>query len=87
MVAQQVDFDALQPRVEVVLRQRFPENTTIVYQKGMRGHVHVKIVSEEFNGLSEEAKQQLMWRVLDSELGADALGVALVMAYGTDELP
>ncbi len=87
MVAQQVDYESLQPRVEAILRRRFPENTTIVYQKGMRGHVHVKIVSEEFNGLSEEAKQQLVWRVLDTELGADALGVALVIAYGMDELP
>jgi len=73
------------PRVEQALRAEFPADT-IKLSEGYRGRVHVLIVSQRLDGLSERAKQDLVWDVLRRDLGPDAADVALVIAYGTDEL-
>ena len=79
------DFATESARVETTLRQAFP-NAAIVSDEGWHGRVHTKVVSPAFNGLSERDKQELVWNVLRSELGPESQSVALVLAYGTDEL-
>ena len=72
-------------RVENALRQAFP-NAAIVTSEGWHGRVHAKIVSPTFNGKNEREKQDQVWDVLRSAIGADSQTVALILVYGTDEL-
>ncbi len=81
-----VNFEALAPRVEKVLRVEFP-NDTIDIAEGHMGRPHVKIVSKRFNNLSEREKQQIVWDLLREGLGPEAQDVAWVLPFGTDELP
>ena len=53
---------------------------------GYNGRVHLKVVSRRFNGMNERQKQQVIWEILNTRLGADAQAVSLAMVYGTDEL-
>ena len=71
--------------VEAALRAVFPRDT-IEFGEGYMGHVHVKIVSAQFNGKSEEDKQTFVWDILRDALGEDAQGVSLVIPYATEEL-
>lgn len=85
MAVEQVDYAGLAPRVLAALREHFPQDT-IALSEGYMGRVHVKVVSEKFNGLSEPEKQDMIWVILEGELGEDAKYVTLAIAYGTDEL-
>lgn len=86
MPAQVFDYKALASTVEEALRRvRFTDGLVEV-SEGYLGRVHVLVVSPLLNGLSEEQKQNAVWEILKAELGEDAEGVSLVMAYGTDEL-
>jgi len=85
MPVKQVDYSELAPRVLAALREHFPQDT-IALSEGYMGRVHVKIVSEKFNGLGERDKQAMIWVILEGELGEDAKYVSLAIAYGTDEL-
>ena len=80
------DYEALAPRVKVALRRAFPENSTIVTTPGYRGRIHAKIVSEQFNGISERDKQAIIWDALRDEMKEESQAVSLALAYGTDEL-
>lgn len=60
--------------------------TQLKTSKGYLGRVHVMLVSEALNGLSEDRKQKAVWEVLEAELGDEAQGVSLVLPYGTDEV-
>ena len=83
---QDYDYEALAPKVKAALRRAFPDNSTIVTSPGYRGRVHAKVVSEQFNGISEREKQNIIWDALNSELSEEAQAVSLALAYGTDEL-
>jgi len=83
---QEFDYEALAPRVKAALRRAFPENSTIVTSPGYRGRIHAKVVSEQFNGITEREKQAIIWDALRDELHEEAQGVSLALAYGTDEL-
>jgi stress-induced morphogen len=72
-------------RIKESLRLEFPHDT-IATDEGYNGRVHLKIVSEAFNGRSEREKQQMIWDILRRRLGSDAQAVSLALAYGTDEL-
>ena len=72
-------------RVREVLRQEFPR-AAFSTSEGWRGRVHVKIVSEEFDGKRDTEKGQIVRDALDHHLGPDADAVSLVMAYGLDEI-
>ena len=72
-------------RVVDALRHAFPHDT-IATSEGYNGRVHVKVVSEMFNGKSEQEKQQIIHEILHDNLGTDAQAVTLALAYGTDEL-
>ena len=79
------DYQSESQRVKEVLRTVFPQDT-IATDEGYNGRVHLKVVSEQFNGRSERAKQDMLWDILRDHLGAEAQAVSLAMAYGTDEL-
>ncbi len=79
------DYQVESQRVKAVLRTVFPQDT-IATDEGYNGHVHLKVVSERFNGRSERAKQDMLWDILRDTLGTEAQAVSLAMAYGTDEL-
>ena len=85
MSAVTYDYSSLADRVRRVLRTKL-HTSQLKTSKGYLGRVHVMLVSEEFNGLSEERKQETVWDVLRAELGDEAQGVSLVLPYGTDEL-
>ena len=80
------DYETLAPRVRAALRRAFPENSTIVTSPGYKGRVHAKVVSEQFNGITEREKQAIIWDALREELPEEAQAVSLALAYGTDEL-
>jgi len=86
MSAAAFEYKALVPKVRKALRSAF-QVKQLRTQEGYRGRVHVKVVAPNFNGLSEKRKQELVWEVLEAALGPDAMGVSLVVPYGTDELP
>ncbi len=62
------DYEEIAPRVKAALRRAFPENSTIVTSPGYKGRVHAKIVSEQFNGMTERDKQAYIWDALNDEL-------------------
>lgn len=80
------DYEEMASRVRAALRRAFPDNSTIVTSPGYRERVHAKVVSEQFNGISEREKQNIVWDALNSELSEEAQAVSLALAYGTDEL-
>ncbi len=84
---QEVVYDfAMEARRAIdALRVDFPQDT-IAAEEGYAGRVHLKVVSERFNGKSERYKQQYIWDLLNRRLGEDAQAVSLALAYGTDEL-
>jgi stress-induced morphogen len=71
--------------VKKALRRGFPDAENILTEPGHAGRVHARVVSPEFNGLSERRKQELLWKVLREELGEEAQYVTIALAYGTDE--
>ena len=79
------DYQVESQRVKEVMQTIFPQDT-IATDEGYNGRVHLKVVSERFNGRSERAKQNMLWDILRDHLGAEAKAVSLAMAYGTDEL-
>jgi hypothetical protein len=85
VVAHQVDSSALASRVIEALRTQFPFDTVAI-EPGYLGRLHLKIVSEQFNGLDEQAKQDMVWTILRNALAEDSEDVAFVIPYGTDEL-
>ena len=85
MPEQIFDYPQEALRVTAALREGFPQDT-IDTSEGYNGRVHVKIVSNRFNGKSEREKQAFIWEMLKEKLGADAQAVTLATVYGTDEL-
>ena len=86
MQTKEYDYASFAPKVKAALRRAFPENSTIVTSPGYKGRVHAKIVSEQFNGMTERDKQAYIWDALNDELKEEAQAVSLALAYGTDEL-
>ena len=79
------DYAKEAEQVKKVLREEFP-HAGLSMSEGWRGRVHVKIVSEFFDGKTEADKQKIVWDALDARLGAKAEAVSLVLAYGMDEI-
>jgi stress-induced morphogen len=80
------DFQQEAQQVERVLRDAFGPNAAIRTEEGWHGRVHAKIVSSDFDGKSEDQKQEMIWSVLRERLGDNAQAVSLVLAYGLDEV-
>ena len=80
------NFAEIAPKVKSAVRKAFPEDTVIV-QEGYLGRIHLKVVSERFNGMSERGKQEYIWDLLRAELDPEAQqAISLAVAYSTDEL-
>ncbi len=85
MAATTFNYPEATKKAEAGLRKVF-ENDTISFSEGYNGRVHVKIVSEKFNKMNAQERQQYVFEILNDEMGADAQAVSLVMPYGTDDL-
>ena len=87
MNAPTFEYTDISNRVRQTLREAFGDNTVIVTEEGYRGRIHVKIVSERFNGMGERQKQNYIWDIINAELDKEAQqAVSVVMCYSTDEL-
>ncbi len=57
-------------RIKRAIRDAFsrelPEDTIIDVSDGYGDCIHVMVISRRFDQMSEKAKQNLMWRVIDS---------------------
>lgn len=80
------NFAEVSRRVTDILRREFGPNASIRTDEGWQGRIHAKIVSDAFDGLSEDEKQAMIWETLNRELGPDAQSVSLVLAYGMGEI-
>ena len=80
------DYQDMSARTRAILNQAFGPNAAIRTDPGEGGTVFVRIVSDKFDGRSESEKQSAIWDKLRSELKEDAQAVALVLAFGTDQV-
>ena len=80
------DYQQVVEDVRTTLQNAFGPNSAIRTEEGWHGRVHVKIVSNAFDGMSEEEKQEIIWTELRNRLGAESQAVSLVLAYGLDEI-
>lgn len=80
------DYAQMSAKVRETLQRAFGPNTAIRTDAGEAGHVYVRIVSDRFDGLSERTKQDRVWDALRQELKEEAQAVALVLAFGTDQV-
>ena len=81
-----IDFTKLSRQVADVLRKEFGPDVTVRTDEGWHGRIHVKVVSNAFDDRASDEKQEMVWQVLKRELGEEADAVALVLAYGMDEI-
>ncbi len=68
------------------LKTAFGPNAAVRTDEGEAGHVYVRIVSDRFDGLGEGVKQDLVWDALRQEMHEEAQAIALVLAFGTDQI-
>ena len=80
------DYAAISEKAKAALADEVP-NAMVVTEPGFGGRVHVKIVSDALNGMTEREKQACIWEILERRLGADAQAISFVLPYGEDELP
>lgn len=50
--------------LQEALRHRFP-NDTVDISDGYQEHIHVVVVSREFDEMTEREKQQVLWQIID----------------------
>lgn len=86
MAARKYDYGKLSAKVAGALAKEFSNGDLVELTEGYLGRVHALIVSSKLNGMTDSSKQNYVWERLKAELGRDAQGVSVVMAYGTDEL-
>ena len=86
MNALSFDYAQASTTVREVLQKEFGPNAAIRTDEGDSGMVYVRIVSDCFDGLSDRTKQDIIWKVLRQNLTDDAQAVALVLAFGTDQV-
>jgi acid stress-induced BolA-like protein IbaG/YrbA len=79
-------YEEVADEVKRALRSAFQGNSLIETTPFQADKVEVVVVSAELNGKSPLERQDAIWDVIKSALGDRARRVALVMAYGTDEL-
>ena len=80
------DYQQASASVRETLQKAFGPNAAIRTDEGEGGQVYVRIVSDRFDGRSDRDKQDLIWDTLRGEMGAEAQAVALVLAFGTDQI-
>lgn len=85
MAANAFDYTSMARKAEKAVRDEFPD-AYVGTEKGYLGRVRLKVVSEEFRGMTEEQKQQIIWDILHEKMGSDSQSVSLALVYGPDEL-
>ena len=80
------NYAQMSAKVRETLQKAFGPNAAIRTDKGEAGQVYVRIVSDHFDGLGERAKQDKIWEALRRDLHENAQAVALVLAFGTDQI-
>ena len=80
------DYAQMSASVREILQREFGPNAAIRTDEGSSGDVYVRIVSDCFDGLSERTKQDMIWEALRQNLKENSQAVALVLAFGTDQI-
>ena len=86
MASTTFDYTSISEEVKDLLAEEIP-NAMVSTEAGFGGRVHVKVVSDSLNGMSEREKQAHVWRILERRLGQKAQAISFVLPYGADELP
>lgn len=73
-------------RVRETLQKAFGPNAAVRTDEGDNGSIYVRLVSDHFDGLGERIKQDMIWDALQREMSEEAKAVALVLAFGTDQI-
>ena len=73
-------------KVRETLQKAFGPNAAVRTDEGDDGSIYVRLVSDRFDGLGERMKQDMIWEALQKELWEEAQAVALVLAFGTDQI-
>ena len=80
------DYAPVSAEVRETLREAFGPNVAIRTEEGEAGQVYVRLVSDCFDDMGEREKQKLIWDTLRRELGPRSQAVALVLAFGMDQI-
>jgi acid stress-induced BolA-like protein IbaG/YrbA len=77
----------LKDQIRNILQQEFPSETVDV-SDGHADNIHVVVVSHRFTGMTEKAKQDLLWGAIDrSDLpDADKVKISLILPYSPSDL-
>jgi acid stress-induced BolA-like protein IbaG/YrbA len=77
----------LKKKIETILRARFPGETVDV-SDGHGDNIHVIVVSRQFDGIGEKAKQDLLWCTIDDSDISDAekVKISLILPYSPGDL-
>ena len=85
LVSDEPCYEIIAERITYVLRREFGEDAKIRTERGYSGRVRVQIVSSRFNPMTERQKQEYVWDIARNTLGAEAIHLTFILAYGTDE--
>ena len=86
MPATLFNYAQISAKVRETLQQAFGPNAAIRTDEGDGGEVYVRIVSDRFDSLSDHEKQDMVWDTLRRDLREESQAVALVLAFGTDQI-
>jgi stress-induced morphogen len=86
MLTVSFNYAQMSAKVRETLQKEFGPNAAIRTDEGEAGQVYARIVSDRFDGLGERAKQDMIWDALRRDLREDSQAVALVLAFGTDQI-
>lgn len=79
--------DQVKAELERAFREEFPHDTVDI-SDGYQENIHVVVVSRRFDRMDEQAKQDLLWKVIDgTSLAEDEKGlISLVMPVSPAEI-
>ena len=80
--------DDLPDRIRGILKTEFPDETVDVSLSGIRDNVHVIVVSNKFDRMTEKKKQDYLWELIDeSSLSEEEkLRISMVLPVSPKEL-
>jgi len=80
--------DDLPDRIRGILKTEFPDETVDVSLSGIRDNVHVIVVSNKFDRMTEKKKQDYLWKLIDeSSLSEEEkLRISMVLPVSPKEL-
>jgi hypothetical protein len=73
--------------LEAAFRDEFPEDTVDI-SDGYKDNIHVLVVSRQFDGMQEQAKQDRLWGIIDGTglTEAEKTLISLVMPLSPAEI-